>query len=300
MAETQWNESSFFEELRRHCSDAAYKAAQELLGWCTESGYKVSYGKGEKNGTLIPSVHDDAKNRDFKLFEVFTRLSGKPGCVLLASHLWAESPFSEDRGRNRLIYQLNKLPVHEPLPPGAVNKRPRLALDSLIDFESLRTFKEVHEWIARELTNSENTLSHDLYEINCQKIETTTKEALINARIGQGQFRERVLKMWGNCCAVTGSTTKDAIRASHIKPWRDSSNDERLDPTNGLPLIASLDALFDAGLISFDQSGAMVVSSLLPSTERTIFSVDGRRLRNSPTTSAAKFLAYHRDNILRK
>ena len=58
----------------------------------------------------------------------------------------------------------------------------------------------------------------------------------------------QVLKIWGNRCCVTGSTTLDAIRASHIKPWRRSSNQERLDPYNGLPLVATLDALFDAGM----------------------------------------------------
>ncbi len=147
---------------------------------------------------------------------------------------------------------------------------------------------------------AEITLTEDLRAINRQKIDTTRKEALVNARVGQGLFRSQVLTMWGNCCAVTGSRMKDAIRASHIKPWRDSSNEERLDPNNGLPLIASLDALFDAGLISFGARGEMLVSSQLPPTERSIFSVDDRRLLKSPANATSDFLAYHRNNILRK
>lgn len=95
-------------------------------------------------------------------------------------------------------------------------------------------------------------------------------------------------------------TTKDAIRASHIKPWRDSSNEERLDPHNGLPLIASLDALFDSGLISFDERGTLLVSPKLSATERSIFSVDDRRLMKSPAKPMAEFLAYHRTEVLRK
>lgn len=153
--------------------------------------------------------------------------------------------------------------------------------------------------VAQQKT-AESTLTEDLRAINRQKIDTTTKEALVNARVGQGLFRSRVLTMWENCCAVTGSKTKDAIRASHIKPWRNSSNEERLDPNNGLPLIGSLDALFDAGLISFDVGGTMLVSPRLSRTERSIFSVDDRRLLKSPTNATADFLAYHRDNILRK
>jgi putative restriction endonuclease len=38
------------------------------------------------------------------------------------------------------------------------------------------------------------------------------------------------------------------LRASHIKPWSDCSNRERLDPLNGLLLVAHIDALFDNGL----------------------------------------------------
>ncbi|HEV2950111.1 MAG TPA: HNH endonuclease signature motif containing protein, partial [Gemmataceae bacterium] len=120
----------------------------------------------------------------------------------------------------------------------------------------------------------EQQLAEDLITIAKRKgIESTTKEALINARVGQGLFREHVLQLWGNCCAVTRSLTLYAIRASHIKPWRESTDDERLDPHNGLPLVASLDALFDAGLISFESSGKMVVSSKLKTAERRIFAI---------------------------
>lgn len=50
------------------------------------------------------------------------------------------------------------------------------------------------------------------------------------------------------------------LRASHIRPWRDSSNGERLDPSNGLLLAAHLDALFDSHLITFDDSGNLLVA----------------------------------------
>ena len=61
-----------------------------------------------------------------------------------------------------------------------------------------------------------------------------------------------------------------ALEASHIKPWADSNDSERLDPNNGLLLTASLHKLFDAGLISFEDSGKMLVSSKLSQSEREI------------------------------
>jgi hypothetical protein len=91
-------------------------------------------------------------------------------------------------------------------------------------------------------------------------IKATIKTQLIQARIGQGHFRDNLLKLWNGACAITGCTVKHILRASHIKPWKDSSNEERLDPYNGLLLTANLDALFDKHLISFDDDGRMLVA----------------------------------------
>lgn len=58
------------------------------------------------------------------------------------------------------------------------------------------------------------------------------------------------------------------LRASHAKPWRHCSDSERLDPDNGLPLVATLDALFDAGLITFDAGGCMEISTHLDENQQ--------------------------------
>jgi putative restriction endonuclease len=127
-----------------------------------------------------------------------------------------------------------------------------------------------------------------------QNLDPTTKKALVDARLGQGKFRKEVLQSWDNCCSVTGSLIQAAIRASHITPWRESSNAERLDPNNGLPLIASLDALFDAGLISFDSCGKLIASPKLSSTEQGIFGISENSLRKKPAAKMAGYLAHHR------
>jgi len=142
---------------------------------------------------------------------------------------------------------------------------------------------------------SETAMGQDLEAIDKDNnVTLTTKRALVDARLGQGKFRKDVLQFWGNCCSVTGSKVQSAIRASHIKPWRESSNTERIDPNNGLPLIANLDALFDTGLISFDSSGELIVSSALDRTELVIFGIDKTSLRKKPTTKIAAYLAFHR------
>jgi predicted restriction endonuclease len=68
-----------------------------------------------------------------------------------------------------------------------------------------------------------------------------------------------------------------ALEASHIKRWTDSNNDERLDPNNGILLTANLHRLFDAGLISFDDLGKMIISSKLSKSEQTLLGINNKK-----------------------
>jgi putative restriction endonuclease len=151
----------------------------------------------------------------------------------------------------------------------------------------------------RRPQTSSTTLASDLRSILRKALDATEKDALVSARIGQGAFRTKVLRLWGGRCAVTGATTLDVIRASHIKPWKDSSDDERLDPFNGLPLVANFDALFDAGLITFGPAGNLFVSGRLSVSDRRILGVDNRELSTPAPARTADYLAYHREKIYR-
>jgi hypothetical protein len=54
------------------------------------------------------------------------------------------------------------------------------------------------------------------------------------------------------------------------QPWRDSTNEERLDGENGLLLTPSIDHLFDRRFIGFEGSGELIISPVahLPSLRR--------------------------------
>jgi predicted restriction endonuclease len=137
----------------------------------------------------------------------------------------------------------------------------------------------------------------DLEAIISGGTDETEKDALAKARLGQGIFRTQVLEMWEGRCGVTGSKILAAIRASHIKPWRDSDNKERLDPHNGLPLIATLDALFDAGLVTFEDNGRMLLSTRLTEDERERLALRELRLARIPSEYTVHYLEYHRDMV---
>ena len=124
----------------------------------------------------------------------------------------------------------------------------------------------------------------------------TERDAVVKARLGQGRFRADLLAAWGGQCAVTGIGIPALLRASHIKPWRDSNNTERLDRHNGLLLVANLDAAFDAGLITFQDDGSMTASSMLGAHPEEALGIPpgGARLRRAPSPEQRAFLQYHR------
>jgi hypothetical protein len=94
-------------------------------------------------------------------------------------------------------------------------------------------------------------------------LTVTEKEQLIIARRGQGRFRENVLRVEPKC-RLTGVTDPDHLIASHIKPWKDSTNEERLSGDNGLMLGPHVDHLFDNGYIGFTDVGDLLVSPRCP------------------------------------
>lgn len=134
----------------------------------------------------------------------------------------------------------------------------------------------------------------DLHEIEAQiEIPETQRIQLAKARVGQGLFRKRVMLI-DPSCRVTGVTDPRLLIASHIKPWRDSSNDERISGFNGIMLSPHVDALFDERLISFEQNGEMLVHPSLPNEVLERWSIK----RDTKVEPFAKdhfaFLQHHR------
>ncbi len=103
---------------------------------------------------------------------------------------------------------------------------------------------------------------------------------------------------WGGVCAVTGVAESRLLRASHIKPWaRCESDAERLDAHNGLLLAAHLDAAFDAGLISFEDGGTILIAEQFASADRAALGIHGQLALRQVSPGHAANLAWHRDHV---
>ncbi|MBM0741828.1 HNH endonuclease [Phormidium sp. CLA17] len=126
--------------------------------------------------------------------------------------------------------------------------------------------------------------------INDSSINTTEKNILIKSRIGQGLFRQKLIGYWDGC-SVTSFKDTNLLIASHIKPWKDSSDIERLDVFNGLLLLPNLDRVFDTGLITFAEDGLIKISPQLTEPAKLGIKAD---MRLSLTSEHEIYMIFHR------
>lgn len=149
-------------------------------------------------------------------------------------------------------------------------------------------------------TEALGKLTSDFQEIEVNESEeltTTERESIIKARIGQGVYKKNLITLWG-ACAVTGIEFEPILKASHIKPWKDSDNIERLDKFNGLLLSSLYDDLFDKGFISFEDSGEIIFSKKLPIELIGELQLD-KSIKIKTQSEHHKYLKHHRDVVLK-
>lgn len=122
----------------------------------------------------------------------------------------------------------------------------------------------------------------------------TERKGLVTSRIGQGAYRKSVLFRWEFKCAVTNYSKTEVLIASHIVPWKQATNDERLDVNNGILLSPVYDALFDRHLISFEDNGKIILSDELSSTKYQELGITGNEKIRNLSADNSLYLEKHR------
>lgn len=92
-----------------------------------------------------------------------------------------------------------------------------------------------------------------------KKPTKTERSGLVISRVGQGYYRQKLIEKFDGKCAVTGISIRSILVASHIVPWAEANDEEKLDANNGILLSPLYDALFDRHMISFDKSGKILI-----------------------------------------
>jgi len=145
-----------------------------------------------------------------------------------------------------------------------------------------------------------NRVAEKFHNVTAAMPRSTEVERIVVQRIGQDLFRNALLDFWGGACCVTGLAIPELLRASHIKPWAlCDSDEERLDVFNGLLLAPHLDALFDGGWISVEESGFVRYSPRLNFATLEQLGLPQVLEVVGLTSAHLSYLAYHRAAVFK-
>tara|TARA_R110001592_G_scaffold221139_2_gene475808 strand:+ start:16718 stop:17434 length:717 start_codon:yes stop_codon:yes gene_type:complete len=146
------------------------------------------------------------------------------------------------------------------------------------------------------ISNNDGVSSVATDVVSIANVNSTTTKTDIETRLGQGKYRQNLIKIWRKC-AVTGFSRVDLLIASHIKPWNQSTDVERVDPYNGLLLSPTLDKLFDRGYISFTDAGNLIISPLLEEQDLGQLSIANSMKLYKVESGCLSYLKFHRDVV---
>jgi hypothetical protein len=205
------------------------------------------------------------------------------------------------RGMDRCLYlSLSSPAVLNEMPGRAADGGP--STQSPAGAISCATFEELLAALtrARVLDATLPDRLHSRWKERLAQVSATETEAVVRQRIGQDLFREGLMDYWEGRCAVTRLDVPELLRASHAKPWKDATDEERLDVHNGLLLAVHLDALFDKGLLAFDELGNGLLSRRLSPETLRLLGLQGKAFRLARCVEGhLPYLRYHRENIFR-
>ena len=146
-----------------------------------------------------------------------------------------------------------------------------------------------------KITNRE-TVSEDRKR-KLKEPNITERSGLVTSRVGQGYYRQQIIEKWEGKCPVTQSELLKILISSHIVPWSECNDKERLDVENGILLSPNVDSLFDKHLISFSDNGQMIISERLSGEELKKLGIPvGITIK--VTEGMKKYLQRHRERLL--
>jgi 5-methylcytosine-specific restriction enzyme A len=148
--------------------------------------------------------------------------------------------------------------------------------------------------ILSEITTKNPILEDPHVKIKLDTPGITERKGLVTSRVGQGAYRKRIIHRWEYKCAVTSFDKLDVLIASHIVPWADSTDNERLDVDNGILLSPTYDALFDRHLITFENNGKIILSDVIDPNAYKKIGVTGVEIIKKLSQYNLDFLERHR------
>jgi putative restriction endonuclease len=208
------------------------------------------------------------------------------------------APFDVKNHMNQLVDVLPS--IHGPLQPnGRANQRYLTVVPDLMAKRLVMLLGEdFHNTFLLAGGNlAENDAQANLMEQELEQrldLKLLEKHQLIKARRGQGIFKTNV-RLIEKECRVTKLALHQHLIASHIKPWADSDDREKLDGNNGLLLSPHVDHLFDRGYMSMKNNGEVIWSQKLQYRVLSSWRLDFDINVGSFNSEQKRYLEFHRD-----
>jgi hypothetical protein len=143
-AEKQWDESSFFEDLRQRRGDREAEVARTILAWAKKSVPRIWWGKGSKDGSFYPML--DYKGESHWVVSVWTYGRAE----IPFQWMVPRKPFGDEAKRLEPRDRLNRIPGVE-IPADAISRRPTIPLAVFTDPAALQEFLSVLDWYISEV-----------------------------------------------------------------------------------------------------------------------------------------------------
>ena len=171
------------------------------------------------------------------------------------------------------------------------------------DFTNDQDLLEIYRWkpssagkSTRSTITKQGSISSSR-KAKYKKPNETERRGLVTSRVGQGYYRQQLIEKWDGKCAVSKTDILPILIASHIVPWSESSDEERLDVDNGILLSPLYDALFDKHLISFDQYGKIIISNQINASDLERFGFSTKH-EIEITKGMQPYLHRHREKMM--
>lgn len=171
----------------------------------------------------------------------------------------------------------------------AILKAIRIILEDKLNLET--TLIDSHSFIWCIVNPPKKSKQHT--------IKTKYTELVVKTRMGQKIYKENLISKWNGKSSISNFSETDFLIASHIKPYRISSETECIDPDNGLLLTPSMDFLFDKGYITFNDNGNIIYSKYITQNIIKEFHLSKNICIKKVNNKMREYLKFHRTIIFK-
>lgn len=140
------------------------------------------------------------------------------------------------------------------------------------------------------LVNNEDTLMPLLIEAEAKALKKLRKH--------RTKFADELAPLWHHQCALCEIDRTELLEACYCKPWKDATDEERLDANNGVLLCKNHAALYNAGLIAFDGTGKIHISQEITEEDYAKYNLHAK-MRIDRTAENKPYLKWHKREVFK-